>query len=228
MQLSEGRAWVAVGLRGCHIAPENEGLRLVTPGIVVMGQGPLNLFVAYGRGRHDVIEVEWPVDELRMARQGQGVFAIAAPTPPDRWRQLLNDHDPGADLRWVSAILEAISRPHSSELAEEIPKPIRELARDVKQQPAAPWRLQEAAYHAGYSAYHLSRAFRRHFGLGFPDYVRLCRAEAAVSFLSSGKESPDEIARACGLSHAVALRTALKSSCGFLPAEVRTLSVSIV
>lgn len=122
------------------------------------------------------------------------------------------------------------SRPtiNLSEIEAELPEALRHLVAAVKQDPREPWSLKDAATHAGYSPFHLSRTFRQLAGYGFPEFVDRCRAEIAIVALLTGSEPIESIAESSGFGSVQALRDACREYIGLLPSELRNLHAAPV
>lgn len=105
------------------------------------------------------------------------------------------------------------------------PEPIQRLLDDVRQNPREPWSLKNAAAHAGYSPFHLSRAFKSAVGFGFPEFVERCRVESAIPKILGRTQPLDAIGIAAGFSSAPAMRDAFRENLGLLPSEFRSFAV---
>jgi transcriptional regulator GlxA family with amidase domain len=99
--------------------------------------------------------------------------------------------------------------------------PLRALLDDIAADPAADHRLERLAEHAGFSARHLSRVFRREVGTTPAEYVEEVRVEAARTLLEGGDASLDVVARRSGLGSAETLRRAFARHLGTTPAAYR-------
>ncbi|MBX3096821.1 MAG: helix-turn-helix transcriptional regulator [Fimbriimonadaceae bacterium] len=230
LQVQEGWLWAGVCIAGAVIVPGSSHERfLCHHSHMFAGQGSLNAYLAYGRGRHTWIEIESPIDEMRVLQSldylKAGATTFSTVENVVQWDDARSDTGEGAGIRWVSMLLDALSHGNERDRRQHSDSPIAELTRSVMDDPAHPWTLQEAAYQAGYSPFHLSRAFKSQVGVGFPVFVQRCRAQAAFRYIVSGTESADTIARACGFGQAHAMRVALKEFCGFLPNEIRAADV---
>lgn len=98
------------------------------------------------------------------------------------------------------------------------------LVNAVQSDPIQNWSLKQSSVVAGYSQFHLSRAFRVDMGYGLPEFVERCRVEMAMQKLDSKNRDMHEIAAMCGFTTASAFREALKKLLGVLPSELRRYS----
>ena len=95
---------------------------------------------------------------------------------------------------------------------------VRDRLRDEAAEPLA---ISALAAAAGVHPVHLARAFRRHFHMAPGDYLRLCRAERAVTLLAEGRLSLTEIALACGFADQSHFTRAFRRARGMSPAAFR-------
>lgn len=106
---------------------------------------------------------------------------------------------------------------------DDLQETIQDLIRAVRQSPATPWPLKDAADMAGYSPFHFSRVFKSLVGYGFHEFVDRCRTEAAVEMLLSTENPVDIVANACGFGTTQGLRESVKEYLGLVPSELRSL-----
>lgn len=105
----------------------------------------------------------------------------------------------------------------------DLPETIKELTLKVRQSPANPWPLREAADMAGYSPFHFSRVFKNLVGYGFHEYVDRCRTECAVEMLVTTDSAVDLVASTCGFGTTQGLRESVKEYLGLVPSELRNV-----
>ena len=110
----------------------------------------------------------------------------------------------------------------------DLPDTIRDLVIRVRQNPALPWPLRDAADAAGYSPFHFSRVFKNLVGYGFHEYVDRCRTEAAVEKLCSTDQPVDQVAQSCGFGTTQGLRESVKEYLGLVPSELRAIPDSMI
>jgi AraC-like DNA-binding protein len=105
----------------------------------------------------------------------------------------------------------------------DVPDTIKELIVKVRQNPALPWPLKDAADMAGYSPFHFSRVFKGLVGYGFHEYVDRCRTECAVELLVTNDMPVDLVASTCGFGTTQGLRESVKEYLGLVPSELRAV-----
>jgi AraC-like DNA-binding protein len=119
-----------------------------------------------------------------------------------------------------------MSAPDQVQLAPtplDLPETITELIAKVRENPALPWPLRDAADMAGYSPFHFSRVFKNLNGYGFHEYVDRCRTETAVEMLVSTDSAVDLVASTCGFGTTQGLRESVKEYLGLVPSELRSV-----
>jgi AraC-like DNA-binding protein len=97
----------------------------------------------------------------------------------------------------------------------------------VRENPALPWPLKDAADMAGYSPFHFSRVFKGLVGYGFHEYVDRCRTECAVELLVTTDMPVDLVASTCGFGTTQGLRESVKEYLGLVPSELRAVPDSL-
>lgn len=95
------------------------------------------------------------------------------------------------------------------------------VAQAVRAQPAADWRLDEAARLAGYSPSQFARLWKRQLGSSFSESVIAERTKKACEILSETTLEVGQVAVYAGFADAQALRRALMEGTGFKPADFR-------
>lgn len=130
----------------------------------------------------------------------------------------------------VSFLYEAVSRlvvgmdqVQLAAVPSDLPDTIKDLIAKVRQAPASPWPLKEAADMAGYSPFHFSRVFKNLVGYGFHEYVDRCRTECAVELLVTTDNAVDLVASTCGFGTTQGLRESVKEYLGLVPSELRNV-----
>lgn len=121
----------------------------------------------------------------------------------------------------------SVSNPAGSSLTPiplDLARGMLKLVKAVQADPIQDWALKRASQVAGYSQFHLSRAFRVELGYGLPEFVERCRVEMALHMLESNNRDMHEIAALCGFSTSSSFREALKKILGVLPSELRRYS----
>lgn len=139
------------------------------------------------------------------------------------------DLDRGAALLIARHLVMFLRRPggqsqFSAALAAPEParEVLREVQRDVVEQPAGEHTIAAMAARAHMSERHFARAFRAETAMTPARYVQRVRVEAARRRLEEGSEPVEAVARACGLGTAETMRRAFLRELGVPPADYRS------
>jgi AraC-like DNA-binding protein len=209
------------------------------------------LHLQAARGEHRAVLVTWsssalPVLEAYIQTRlaaGLDRGIVCRPCDPEflpalrRLREVRKEELPGAmgEVLVASVLHEVLAHLLQGEselqlagVPENLPEPLRELVREVRKSPSAPWPLKDAAVCAGYSPFHFSRVFKQSVGYGFHEYVDRCRTENAVRLLITSPQPIDVIAQTSGFGTTQGLRESIKDYLGLVPSELRTLSEPVV
>lgn len=81
--------------------------------------------------------------------------------------------------------------------------------------------LSEVAEAAGYNGKYLSHIFKRQFGMGFSEYLRLVRVKHAVMLIENGVTSVKNVASLSGFSDPLYFSKVFTESVGVSPSEYR-------
>jgi AraC-like DNA-binding protein len=247
LQVPGGSFVVMANELGALVVSQVHGpqIPLVGPRSVYLAHGPSDLCVQVARGVHVLYVIQWrQADTKALYRWAvdqacggfEEPFATVISAQPfsaigavfDRVVASCQGSHPSHEPKLFGALHElvglALTSPSEFRLTyipDNLPDSLDHLVRGVRERPSAPWGLQEAAQYAGYSTYHLSRTFRLHLGMGFPEYVDRCRTEVAVGILLSGNFAIEDIASACGFGSSQGLRDSFREYLGLLPSELR-------
>lgn len=125
------------------------------------------------------------------------------------------------------AVSAAMSRTKSAltPIPTDLAQGMLKLVKAVQADPIQDWSLKQSSQVAGYSQFHLSRAFRVELGYGLPEFVERCRVEMALNMVDSRHRDMHEIAAVCGFSTPSSFREALKKILGVLPSELRRYTI---
>jgi AraC-like DNA-binding protein len=205
------------------------------------------LIVQCARGEHSSQLLSWPIVVTnlmeRWMQERQGAKAVASarmvackPIDPhfkdavERFNKALQSPADVVEPLIVSFLYETCTKIMSSvdqvQLAAtplDLPETIKELIAKVRQNPALPWPLKDAADMAGYSPFHFSRVFKNLVGYGFHEYVDRCRTECAVELLVTTEMAVDLVAGTCGFGTTQGLRESVKEYLGLVPSELRAI-----
>ena len=206
------------------------------------------LIIQCARGEHQSQLITWPsvvtnlLERWIQERQSSRTVAITPrpiacqPIDPhfkdsvDRFKKAVNGPQELIEPLVVSFLYEIGARllgnPDQVQLAAapiDLPPPIRDLISKVRQSPANPWPLKDAADMASYSPFHFSRVFKTLVGYGFHEYVDRCRTEAAVELLVTTDMPVDLVAGTCGFGTTQGLRESVKEYLGLVPSELRAV-----
>ncbi|HMS56770.1 MAG TPA: AraC family transcriptional regulator [Fimbriimonadaceae bacterium] len=107
-------------------------------------------------------------------------------------------------------------------LPSDLPPNMKQLSDMVRQDPASPWPLKEAADRVGYSPFHFSRVYKQLVGYGFHEFVDRCRTQIAVEAICNSETAIDVIAATSGFGTTQALRESIKEYLGLVPSELRS------
>ena len=206
------------------------------------------LIIQCARGEHHSQLITWPspvtmllerwIQERQSSRSSTVPARSIACQPIDphfkdaveRFKKAVNGPQELAEPLVVSFLYEIGARllgnPDQVQLAAtpiDLPPAIRDLIAKVRQNPANPWPLKDAADMASYSPFHFSRVFKTLVGYGFHEYVDRCRTEAAVELLVTTDMAVDLVAGTCGFGTTQGLRESVKEYLGLVPSELRTV-----
>lgn len=247
LQVPDGSYVVMANESGALVVSQYQGpeIPLIGPRSIYLAHGPCDLCVQVARGAHTLYVIQWQQTETRALHRWavdqvhggfEEPFATVISAQPytaigsvfDRLVAACQGAHASHEPKVLGAVHElvglALTTPAEFRLTcipDNLPDSVDHLVRGVRAQPSAPWGLKEAAVYAGYSPFHLSRTFRGHLGMGFPEYVDRCRTEMAVGQLLAGNQPIEEIASACGFGSAQGLRDSFREYLGILPSELR-------
>lgn len=249
--VTEGNNLLSVGLSGTVVYSESSTKRnvrvLPSPG-ALYASGPTVARMHYARGTHDRLEFEWRSNDfvalddwIRGTVKNHDISGVVAGanlrTVAAHYSHLFTKLHQGAQSgnrnavpSMFAAISEFVGKTVTTSsvsvlavIPEEVPDSLRILMEKVKENPTHSWSLKEAAGHAGYSPFHLSRTFRTVLAYGFPEFVDRCRTELAIERLLRENVAIDDLSDSCGFGSTQALRESFKEYIGLLPSELRTL-----
>jgi AraC-like DNA-binding protein len=103
----------------------------------------------------------------------------------------------------------------------EAEQKVERLRRDIDGEPARPRALDLVARELGWTKPHLCRAFKRHTGATFTEYVQRQRITAALSRLRSTRDSVLEVALACGFNDQSYFNRSFRAVVGQSPSAYR-------
>ncbi|RYG39340.1 AraC family transcriptional regulator [bacterium] len=237
---------LCINLKGTLIVrtPQPSRLVLVPPRSLTFVR-PTRLIVQAARGEHHSVFISWPSVatpvlerwlEARNAARGErgGRLVGCKAIDPNlksavaRFERAVLDGNELLEPQVLSFIYETVSRvmtgPDQVQIApipKDLPDTIQELIALVRNNPAQPWPLRDAADRAGYSPFHFSRVFKNMVGYGFHEYVDRCRTECAVDMLCATDSPVDVVASTCGFGTTQGLRESVKDYLGLVPSELR-------
>ena len=221
-------------------------LVLVPPRSLTFIRGT-RLIVQAARGEHQTLILSWHSNvtslldawlqqRARTGAIGQGRNVACKPIDPhfkdaiERFEAAIKSPSDTMEPIVVSVLYEMVSRlmigldqVQLAAVPMDLPETIKGLIVKVRQNPAAPWPLREAAAQAGYSPFHFSRVFKNLVGYGFHEYVDRCRTECAVELLCTSEHAVDLVASTCGFGTTQGLRESVKEYLGLVPSELRAI-----
>ena len=112
-------------------------------------------------------------------------------------------------------------------IPNDLPDTIFQLTKRVREKPAQPWPLKDAADAAGYSPFHFSRVFKALVGYGFHEYVDRRRTEVAIDLLCNSDNPVDLVASTSGFGTTQGLRESIKEYLGLVPSELRAATEAV-
>lgn len=204
--------------------------RVVPAGHTIAQRGPSSLSARFGEGGHEWIVATWAF--------GQGPLMpgtlVVRPTVPqfesvyERIVGALRQSADRAEGLVLSAAQEAavylLDTASSFALAPrkglEDPN-VDAAAIAARQDPVKPWKLASGADIAGYSDTHFSRIFQEQAGVGFREFVELCRTERAAALLHSTELPVDLVADMAGFASTPSMRQAFRKAMGLSPSDLR-------
>ncbi|MCU0316560.1 MAG: helix-turn-helix transcriptional regulator [Fimbriimonadaceae bacterium] len=248
-QVGENRTSVLISIAGSalHHSSLPGGGSIQTPMSAAVLGGAEHYHTAFSRGQQKWIELvledralallaDWKNSHRLLSTKGlihivrlESDAGFVTPLAVGIWKAYSSSEvDTDAQVvALVAGILDLAGAGYSGQplasLPESAPESLVTLMKAVKQDPTKAWSLKDAAYMAGYSAFHLSRTFRTLMDYGFPEFVDRCRTERALEFIISSDRSLDEIALSCGFGSTQAMRGACREYVGLLPSEIRSL-----
>lgn len=98
---------------------------------------------------------------------------------------------------------------------------LSEIAEYIREYHAEKLSLTHLANRAGFHPLHLTRMFRKYYGLSIGDFVRRCRIDRAVKLLACPDASTSQIALILGYSDQSHFTRAFKRETGYLPGQFR-------
>ncbi len=244
----QGLNALCINLKGTLLArTSSQGkLVLIPPRSMTFIRGT-KLIVQAARGDHQTIVISWQsglmplLDHWIVTRPGrspQSPARVIACRPIDphfkdaiaRFDATIATPNENAEPLVVSFVYEVVARLMTgldqvqlAALPSDLPETVTQLVAKVRQNPAHPWPLKEAADFAGYSPFHFSRVFKNLVGYGFHEYVDRCRTECAVELLVTTDLPVDLVASQCGFGTTQGLRESVKEYLGLVPSELRAV-----
>jgi AraC family transcriptional regulator len=94
----------------------------------------------------------------------------------------------------------------------------------VDDDPAAPHRVHQLAASAGVHPVHLSRAFRRHYGITLSEHIRRRRLQHAAALVARGDASLAAAAARAGFADQSHFGRHLRARTGITPSRLRAIS----
>jgi len=125
-----------------------------------------------------------------------------------------------------AAMVDACARRAAAAPAPGDPR-LGRLFREVAQDPARPWTLDEMARRAAMSDEHLRRLCHARFGRSPVQQVAHLRMQQAATLLASGRYTIERAAEAVGYTNAFAFSAAFKRSHGRPPSQYRACSSNL-
>ena len=249
VMVPQGMNALCLNLRGTLIARTGQqGRQVIIPPRSLTFVRNARLIVQCARGEHASQILSWPsvvtnllekwMQDRQNAKQGSGPARVVACKPIDphfrdaveRFNKAIASPNDSLEPLVVSFLYEMGARLMSTvdqvQLAAtpiDLPETIKELIAKVRQNPALPWPLKDAADMAGYSPFHFSRVFKNLVGYGFHEYVDRCRTECAVEMLVTTDMPVDLVASSCGFGTTQGLRESVKEYLGLVPSELRAI-----
>lgn len=217
---------------------------LLAPQTVVFLRGPQKIIIQAARGEHSGQLLSWqgaitPLLENWIQAKGQTrascrtiAYRPITGELEQAWRRF--ERAKQSRDKVEPLVLSSIAEVLATVLCEPdevliailpsgLPETISQLAAKVRNRPAAPWPLKEAADLAGYSPFHFSRVFKSLIGYGFHEYVDRVRTEQAIEMLCRTEAPVDLVASSCGFGTTQGLRESIKEYLGLVPSELRSL-----
>lgn len=244
--IPQGMNLLCINLKGTLIirTPQPSRLVLIPPRSITYVR-PTRLIVQAARGDHHSVIISWPsiatpvlerwLEARNVARGERGARLIGTKAidpnlkgAAGRFERAVAEPNELTEPQVLSFLYDVVSRvmtgPDQVQIApipKELPETIQELIGLVRQNPAQPWPLRDAADRAGYSPFHFSRVFKNMVSYGFHEYVDRCRTECAVDMLCTTDSPVDVVASTCGFGTTQGLRESVKDYLGLVPSELR-------
>lgn len=246
VNVPQGMNALCLNLRGTLLARTvGQGkLVLIPPRSLTYVRG-VRLVLQAARGEHQTQMISWTsglmplLDHWVMTRGGrnsQARMIACKPIDPHfkdtvrRFDEAMEKPLDNSEPLVVSFLYEAVSRlmvgldqVQLAAVPMDLPETITLLVLKVRDNPAHPWPLKDAADFAGYSPFHFSRVFKNLVGYGFHEYVDRCRTECAVDLLVTTEMAVDLVASQCGFGTTQGLRESVKEYLGLVPSELRAV-----
>ncbi len=222
------------------------GLIVVPPRSATFIRGSMRMIVQAARGDHLTEMISWPgiitplldswVANKAAGRLSQGHRSIGCKPIDPQLSEITNRLDKArtsgdaseplilsAAYELVAKLMTGSDQVQLAPIPLDLPDTIKELTRRVRESPALPWPLKDAAEAAGYSPFHFSRVFKSLVGYGFHEYVDRCRTEISVEMLCNTDNPVDLVASTCGFGTTQGLRESVKEYLGLVPSELRSV-----
>jgi AraC-like DNA-binding protein len=238
---------LCINLKGTLIGRvANQGKLILAPPKSLTFVRSNRLILQAARGEHQSLLITWPsvvapllehwISSRTASRSNSARNVACKPIDPhfrdafERINAVLNSGADTLEPLLVAFIYESVARMmvgmdqvQLAAVPATLPETIKDLIAKVRQSPAAPWPLKEAADQAGYSPFHFSRVFKSLVGYGFHEYVDRCRTECAVEMLCTTEHPVDIVANTCGFGTTQGLRESVKEYLGLVPSELRSV-----
>ncbi|MBN1556005.1 MAG: helix-turn-helix transcriptional regulator [Phycisphaerae bacterium] len=122
---------------------------------------------------------------------------------------------------YLAVLLERLLQVDRQPLASSQIQCLDTLFAQVRAKLAHPWTLQELAARAGYSAGHLNRLCREHFGRAALKQLHVLRMTAAIGILRQSDQTLRAVAHQVGYTDEFAFSVAFKRHFGVSPGKLR-------
>jgi AraC-like DNA-binding protein len=206
-------AYVALVLSGSYLESGPDGAWQCSAGELVV-HPPYHLHAnRMGASGARVLNFELPTHvDTRLGRSTYGIYALPDPGRLER----LSRRDPYAALAEADAVKQRKPNNTSSSWLDR-------LAETLVQTPDRPVAL--LARDTRCSQEHLSRAFRKRFGIAPAAFRREQRLRRALYFLAEGQRNLCDIALECGFSDQPHMTRELKRMTGLTPQRLKQLLI---
>ncbi len=216
-------------LSGEYIETRGEDRRLcVQKTIQYIPAGTLhgNIF----EGECKCLMVQFRPEELRslpeLPEEPAEIAGVAAQWLANRMEREFHLRDDVSALALEGILLESLAelvRSNAEPASSAAPRWLRSTRQWIDSHFLDPLTLEQIAEVGGVHRVHLSREFRRHFGLTVGDYIRKKRIEHACSLMTSSSASLAQIAITCGFADQSHFSSIFRREMGVTPAKYREI-----